>query len=428
MQQKLLFRADKVNVQPRPGTSKQDQYGWRVLVICPDPAVGDSVSSALSDTGLRSVLRLSEIPEPFGIKAVLAGINLCFIEVSSMPSRSFALIERIAAEGVSVIALHRNADVELQLECLRRGVSEFVNLPLGTARLQSTLDRISARRQYDLRPLRRSGSIFAVMPGKGGSGSTTVATQLALCLSKVPSNRTLLVDIDGVAGGVGLALKLKPAFSLLDCVADLDRLDQELWNTLLTHVGPLDVLPAPAAPTPLDMPRSEVSRLLDFLRTRYDAVILDLPSFPTEFSVECARQADALLVIATCDLPSIYSTARHTAYLESCGVRSGSIRIVLNKFRPTFALESWNAVVGRPVFARLAEAGRILEEALMKGEPVADNSSFGVDVASIARQLTGLPLDRSNHQYALIQRCRALFGRLRKKFRIQRTLANSAKA
>jgi pilus assembly protein CpaE len=187
-------------------------------------------------------------------------------------------------------------------------------------------------------------------------------------------------------------VRAKPAFSLVDVAADLGRMDEDLWNRLLVREGPLDLLLAPENPTPLQMPAGQLPQLVEFWRTLYDVVLLDLPGSHHDLSFTLARHADLLLLISTCELASVYSTARKSAYLESCGIRPGEIKAVLNRFRPAFPLESWGKIVGQPVFARVSEAGDTLQKVLLDGKPMPAHSKFGSDIAALARQLTGWAL------------------------------------
>jgi pilus assembly protein CpaE len=382
---------------------KNGRGEWRVLLICPKAELRDMVLGGLTGLGVRDVIQMTTYPERYGLDSVVAGRQICLIDVSSDQFLALPLLERIAAENVSVITLHANQDPEVQLQCLRRGVSESLAVPIDPGQLQYAFDRVAARRQYETRLAQPPGAVYAVMSGKGGAGSTTIATHLALCLTDACPRKTLLVDVDGITGSIAFALRAKPAFSLLDVPADLGRMDEDLWNNLLAHQGRLDLLLAPESPRPLQIRASQLPQLVDFWRTLYGAVVLDLPGSHHELSLGLALHADLLLLISTCDLGSVYATARKSAYLESFGVRPGAIKIVLNRFRSTSTLESWNTVGERPVFAHVSDAGDALQKVLLDGKVMPARSKFGMDISTLARQLTGsssisAPSNRTKHR------------------------------
>jgi Flp pilus assembly CpaE family ATPase len=371
---------------------KRSRTEWRVLLVCPNPELRATVAKALADLGVRDVTQMATYPERYGVESILDGRQICLIDASSDQLLALPLIERIAAANVSVIALHSNQNPELQLQCLRRGVSESLASPIDTGQLQCTLERVAARRQYGTRVSRQPGAVYAVMSGKGGAGSTALATHLALRLADARPRKVLLVDLNGITGSTALLVKAKPAFSLVEVASNLGRMDEDLWNNLAVRQGPLDLLLAPQSPTPLQMQAEQLSQLLDFWRNLYDAVILDLPGTHHELSFGLARLSDLLLLVSTCNLGSLYATARTRTYLESCGVRPEVIKIVLNRFKPAFALKSWDEVVGQPVFARVTDAGEALEKALLEGKLTPTHSKFRSDITALAQEITHWPL------------------------------------
>jgi pilus assembly protein CpaE len=63
---------------------------------------------------------------------------------------------------------------------------------------------------------------------KGGSGSTTVATNLAIHLHQLTGKKVLLVDLDLELGEIALFLGVQPRFNLVDLVRNFHRMDEEL--------------------------------------------------------------------------------------------------------------------------------------------------------------------------------------------------------
>ena len=63
----------------------------------------------------------------------------------------------------------------------------------------------------------RRGRIFTVFGGKGGTGKSTVATNLGVALARSGA-RTCLMDLDLAFGDVGVLLGLFPERTLSDAV------------------------------------------------------------------------------------------------------------------------------------------------------------------------------------------------------------------
>lgn len=342
---------------------------------------------------LREVVRLREYPPPCDIGSLLTGFQICFLEASSDASTALWLVSRIARANISVIILHPCPETNFTLECLRRGACHILTFPIEKKQLQSTLDDVAARRYYTSQPVWVPGAVYGVMGGKGGSGSTTTATHLAVRLAEARPRKTLLVDFDGISGSIALLLRQTPTFSIMDLSANLSRIDEDLLKNMVVKVGPLDVLFAPTKPVCFHIPGSDLLRIIDFWRSVYDCVILDLPSYYSELSVALAQNSDALILVTSCELSAIHSTIRIISYLAQCGVKSTAIKVVVNRYRPSeLPWKSLDAALGHEVFGRICEAGKMLQNAVLDGVPVPRASAYASDIAAIALNLTGWPI------------------------------------
>jgi hypothetical protein len=87
---------------------KNGRGEWRVLLICPKAELRDMVLGGLTGLGVRDVIQMTTYPERYGLDSVVAGRQICLIDVSSDQFLALPLLERIAAENVSVITLHAN--------------------------------------------------------------------------------------------------------------------------------------------------------------------------------------------------------------------------------------------------------------------------------------------------------------------------------
>ena len=84
---------------------------------------------------------------------------------------------------------------------------------------------------------------------KGGVGTTTVATNIALVAAEAQTNPALLVDLDLSFGQVASHLNLQPKQSLLELTRDESALrETELFRTYADPPERPPVIPAPPSP------------------------------------------------------------------------------------------------------------------------------------------------------------------------------------
>ena len=230
------------------------------------------------------------------------------------------------------------------------------------------------------RPTRRAGRIVAVMGAHGGCGATAIATQVAAFWAG--KAKTCLIDLDVQFGAAALYLDVRPTLSLADIVFAGARLDSELFDQVaVTHATGLDVIAAPPETPPLDLLGSGLmDRMLDIARSRYDAVVLDLPRAWIDWSVRAMDRADLLLLVTTLSVAGIHQARRHMAVLAENNL-TDKMRLVANRVEPPLIgkpnLKEPERLLGHPIGAVIANEPDTMGAALDLGRPIAASRSKG---------------------------------------------------
>src|SRR5215204_465906 len=179
--------------------------------------------------------------------------------------RDFALIKKVIAANpeIAVITASRDGSSSLILRSMRSGAHEFLQLPVVADEFRTVVDRIRELRLTDDSVSRKQGRVIAVFSGKGGSGVSFVATNLAASMT-VP---TLLADFNLQAGDAASFLGIDPKYSIVDFVHNRARLDDSLINSFLsTHSSRMSLLAAPPeAHEAEDVKPQDISEILYLL-------------------------------------------------------------------------------------------------------------------------------------------------------------------
>jgi pilus assembly protein CpaE len=151
------------------------------------------------------------------------------------------------------------------------------------------------------------GKIITVFSPKGGSGKTTIATNLAVALSE--SGRPVcLVDLDLEFGDVAISLRLTPVRTLADAVKTEAIGDEDdALRMLTTEYRPgLNCILAPIEPGDAEkIPASLVTDLLALLRPRYAFVVIDTPSQFSQHVLAALDASDHHLLLTNPEIPSL---------------------------------------------------------------------------------------------------------------------------
>lgn len=182
----------------------------------------------------------------------------------------------------------------------------------------------------DPAPVRR-GQVITVFSPKGGAGTTTVATNLAVLLADRGRHSVCLVDLDLEFGDVSIMTGLSPARSLVDAVGatfDESTVDAVLtpWRESLDCVlAPVD----PSAGERIDSPL--VAALLAALRRRYDYVVVDTPSQLSEQALDALDVAEHQVIVTTPQLPALKSTRLVLDTLQLLGYDPARRAVLVNQ-------------------------------------------------------------------------------------------------
>lgn len=169
--------------------------------------------------------------------------------------------------------------------------------------------------------------IVTVLSPKGGTGKTTVSTNLAVGMARRHPGEVVLADLDLAFGDVAAALLLavRRGIAHLDAGADLD-------DVVLRHPSGLHVLGAPdeATPTETDV-AALVAPVIDALAERYPLVVLDTGAgFDAVTRVAVARATD-LVLVGSMDVPTLLGLRKVLGWLDGLGCTAARRHLVLNR-------------------------------------------------------------------------------------------------
>jgi pilus assembly protein CpaE len=256
------------------------------------------------------------------------------------PAEVFALAARLDVQcpGISVV-LVADPGPELWQAAMRAGIRDLVSPSADPAELRAAIDRAGAAatgRRRVLRPVedaaRYTGRVLTVASPKGGVGKTTVATNLAVGLTAVAPQSTVLVDLDVQFGDVAYALGLTPEYTLPDAVHGPASEDTMVLKTFLTqHPSGLYAVCGAESPAAGDRVTAEdVSRLLAALAREFRYVVVDTAPGLSEQTLAALDRATDVVMISSMDVPGIRGLRKELDVLrELCMIPAGR-HVVMN--------------------------------------------------------------------------------------------------
>jgi pilus assembly protein CpaE len=269
--------------------------------------------------------------------SALAGGHLgCVLHATNSPSLPAGEIAAIREQTAApVIVLASGAQSTLLEEALESDVSDVLLLPQLTENVVFAIRKAShaGRRLAAQGGHGRRGKIVTVFAPKGGTGKTSIATNLAAALAKYQGKRTLLLDLDLQFGDAAIMLGLEPEKTIYDLVVAPGELDSEkLAGYTTRHPCGLDILPAPLRPEDAELvTEAKLGRLLEVARDSYDVIVVDTSPFFHGPMLATLDRTDELLMLSGLDVPTLKNVRLSLQTLDLLSFPTTRIRFVLNR-------------------------------------------------------------------------------------------------
>ncbi len=237
--------------------------------------------------------------------------------------------------------------------------------------------------------------VCLVLSGKGGSGKTFVAINLAAALRHETGGRVCLVDLDLQFGDVGVMLNLDHAKTITELVDNEGGLDWEFVDDVLAD-GPegLRVLLGPFSPEFGDLVRAEhVRAVVDVLRREFDYVVVDSGSQLSEATLEAIELADQIVVVGSLTIPAIKDTRLMLKMLESLKVDPSRVLVAVNGHdaHAVYDAQSIERNLHFPVRLQLPSEPRLVGGSIHRAIPLVishPDSEVSLLFRNLARSLT----------------------------------------
>ena len=221
-------------------------------------------------------------------------------------------------------------------------------------------------------------SVIAVYSPRGGAGTTTIATNLAITLAHEASQtRTVLVDFNSQFGATATLLGVKPERTIIDLAPFLDDLGTSsaiISNVLTPHSSGLRLLAAPPMYMGDFLSADAAASVLLALRRAFGFVVVDLPSEINDGTLAALERADHILHVITPDVLSVQGARTAFDVFQQRGIPSEVINLVINRKNKRLEIQPRDIkmLFDYPVRVEIPADFYSLEGPLSLGQPLAE--------------------------------------------------------
>jgi pilus assembly protein CpaE len=344
------------------------------------------------------------------LKIQMGGVTAAVEAYGSAPTPNVIIIEsgsrgddvlggldslaEVCDAGTRVIVIGRHNAMLLYRELTRRGVSDYLIVPVGTLDVvRSVCGLFSAP---DAKPV---GRVIAVIGAKGGVGASTIAHNIAFAVARDLQLETVIADLDLGFGTAGLDYNQDPPQGIADAVFSPNNpIDRAVIDRLLSKC--MDHLSLLAAPATLDrvydFDEEAFDAIVDSLRATMPCIVLDVPHQWTGWTRRTLIGADDILIVAGPDLANLRNAKNMLDLLRAARPNDRRPSYCLNLVgvpkRPEIKSADFaEALEDQPV-AVIPFESQLFGTAANNGQMIAELSSshrIAETFRQLAQQLTG---------------------------------------
>jgi pilus assembly protein CpaE len=392
---------ENIAVETKAGVKPSERPVPRISihVFHASPELAETAERAASDRRLsKAHVSVNEGGVAGAVETYKSGTtpNLLIVETSSEAGATLSELESLAEicdEKTKVLVVGQANDVQLYRELMRRGVSEYLIMPIEPVQLIESISGLYV--DPSAPPI---GRIVTFVSTRGGAGASSLAHNVGWYVADKLKVDTAILDLDLPYGTAGLDFNQDPGQGIADALSAPDRLDDVLLDRLLIKCGEhLSLFTAPAMIDKVyDAKSSAVEKVIDQVRSSTPCVVVDLPHAWTDWSRQTLLAADENVIVATPDLTSLRNAKNIFDLLNSNRPNDAPPKLVINQAgipkRPEIAVKEFSAALNieptvvipfEPhLFGTAANNGQMLVE-------VQPKSKVSEGVRTLAELLTG---------------------------------------
>lgn len=313
--------------------------------------------------------------------------NICLIDFDEDRRSATAVAEKTHSNSpaTAIFAVSSQSQPDLIIQAMRSGCSEYLVKPIDREQMLNAVARVAGRQKGGEKDRKETykAQVLAFVSAKGGCGVTTLVTQLGALLTQSWSRKVLIVDLHHDFGDAALYLGLtKYRYHAYELIENTDRLDADLLQSfVLRHSSGLDLIPAPQGTAPArPFMAGTLAQTFEFLRLRYEFILVDLPPGLNDEHLELLRGCDQINIVTVAEVSALRNVVRQTDFFTRKDIPADKLQVILNRHqgRGIITEAQIEKVIGRKISWKVPNQYVHVLKSISGGDPLSRQSNSEV--------------------------------------------------
>ena len=297
----------------------------------------------------------------------------------------FDLVDKITSKYsmCAVVAILSESEKVDSDRVLVSGARDFIQYPYQSDNLVITIKRVielleRSKAHPSLTPVLdtyvKHNNTFTIFSPKGGVGTTTISTNLAISLHKTLKEDVLVVDGKHLFGHIALYYNLRTGNSITDLITQADMLDERLIKQVVVrHTSGIHVLPSPNSITEAQGIEPEnLFKVIQSLQMVFPNIIIDGGNNLNENTVTYMDSSDEILLVLNPDIASMRDVRQFMDVSATLSYPKDKILLILNLTgrKANVEREEIEKILKMKIFGKIPADANLALSSLNEGVPI----------------------------------------------------------
>lgn len=261
-------------------------------------------------------------------------------------------LAEVSSATTQLIVISHDNDVSRYRRLLDQGGADYLCTPITPELLLGAISRTFARAEN-----RKVGTLVSFFSCGGCSGSSTVAQNAAVLLSKLPDKRVMLIDFDIFTGTVTLTFDLNPVRGLRDLLRTPKMItSKEIGKLAQERSASLQILcSTPTLEPGFALKSDHFLDVLDQARSLADYLVIDLPGGWSLLHSKFLAMSEHALLVSCADIGSFQQLQNIELLAKKLRQNLPPVDVVLNRWSP-----ATEKLISTRLFTEAAKGGGLV--------------------------------------------------------------------
>ncbi|HZU38596.1 MAG TPA: hypothetical protein VFA18_21905 [Gemmataceae bacterium] len=263
-----------------------------------------------------------------------AQAEMLLVAMTPNPDAGQQLLEAVTnTVNGPMLAIGSAGQSKVRLRALQAGADFYLDDAELEGELAVILGRLRAQPRQAAPEPQENGKLISVLGPSGGSGSSTLAVNLATLLAREHKSCGL-IDLRLGGGDLAALLDLKPSHTIADLCRNSARMDRTMFeHSLAKHDSGVQLLSPPRTVSEIGLVNAQaVRQALAMARAMFPYVVVDLDDAFHSEQAQTLKLSEVILLVLRLDFTSLRNTRRTLDHLEQLGISRDIVRLVVNRY------------------------------------------------------------------------------------------------